>query len=77
MQAEFRGTHMNRLKDISQQRKRAHAKHLASGSKVYQAFIDMEQAAYSDGALPKTIKELIAVGIAVATHCESDSITQG
>jgi len=31
----------------------------------------MEKAAFSDGALPKRTKELIAVGISVAINCES------
>jgi AhpD family alkylhydroperoxidase len=31
----------------------------------------MEKAAYSDGALPKKQKELIAVGISVVKNCES------
>lgn len=31
----------------------------------------MERAAYSDGALPKKHKELIAVGISVVKNCES------
>ncbi|MGE5783523.1 MAG: carboxymuconolactone decarboxylase family protein [Myxococcales bacterium] len=31
----------------------------------------MEQATFADGALSKKSKELIAVGIAVATNCES------
>jgi AhpD family alkylhydroperoxidase len=31
----------------------------------------MEQAAFSDGALPKTTKELIAIGISVTIDCES------
>jgi AhpD family alkylhydroperoxidase len=31
----------------------------------------MEKAAYSDGALPKKAKELIAVGISVVIGCES------
>jgi AhpD family alkylhydroperoxidase len=31
----------------------------------------MEQAAYSDGELPKKVKELIAVGISVVIDCES------
>ena len=62
---------MNHLREISQQRKRAHQKLLAMGSKTYQAFLDMEQATYADGALPKKEKELIAVGISVVTDCES------
>ncbi len=31
----------------------------------------MEEAAFSDGALPKSTKELIAVGISVVIDCES------
>jgi AhpD family alkylhydroperoxidase len=31
----------------------------------------MEEATFSDGALPKKTKELIAVGISVKTDCES------
>jgi AhpD family alkylhydroperoxidase len=31
----------------------------------------MEQATYSDGALPKKAKELIAAGISVVIDCES------
>jgi AhpD family alkylhydroperoxidase len=31
----------------------------------------MEEAAFSDGALPKKAKELIAVGISVTIDCES------
>ena len=44
---------------------------MALGSKVYAGFLEMEKAAYSDGALPKKQKELIAVGISVVTDCES------
>jgi AhpD family alkylhydroperoxidase len=60
-----------KLKEISIKRKKAHKKLLALNSKVYQAFLEMEQAAYSDGALPSKIKELIAVGISVVIDCES------
>jgi len=62
---------MSKLQDMSRRRKEAHAKLLASKSRVYQAFLEMERAAFSDGALPKKYKELIAVGISVATNCES------
>lgn len=61
----------DKLREISTKRKRAHKKLLALNSKVYQAFLEMEQAAYSDGALPSKIKELIAVGISVVIDCES------
>jgi len=44
---------------------------VALKSPVYQAFLEMEEAAYSDGALHKKTKELIAVGISVVIDCES------
>jgi AhpD family alkylhydroperoxidase len=62
---------MGNLKDISRKRKKAHAKLIAAKSRVYAAFLEMEQAAFADGALPKKHKELIAVGISVAIDCES------
>jgi AhpD family alkylhydroperoxidase len=62
---------MNMLAEISRERKKAHQKLEALQSGVYEAFLQMEQAAYADGALPKRVKELIAVGISVYADCES------
>ena len=62
---------MDKLKAIADKRKAAHAKLLALDSKVYQAFLAMEQAAFGAGALSKREKELIAVGISVVLDCES------
>jgi len=62
---------VTKLEVLSQQRKLAHARLMALDSKVYRAFLQMEQAAFSDGALPKQQKELIAVGISVVKNCES------
>lgn len=62
---------MNKLEEISRKRKKAHARLLSLKSKVYEAFLEMEKAAYSDGALPQKQKELIAVGISVVIDCES------
>lgn len=62
---------MEKLKFIAEDRKRAHQKLIALGSPVYKAFLDMERAAYTDGALSKKNKELIAVGISLVTDCES------
>jgi AhpD family alkylhydroperoxidase len=59
------------LKEMSRRRKVAHQKLRSLGSKVYEAFLQMEQAAFADGALPKKTKELIAVGISVEKDCES------
>jgi AhpD family alkylhydroperoxidase len=62
---------MDKLEAITRSRKKAHSKLLALDSKVYKAFLAMEQATYSDGALPSKVKELIAVGISVVIDCES------
>jgi len=62
---------MDRLKEISEHRDKAHQKLLSLKSKVYEAFLEMEKAAYCDGALHKKTKELIAVGISVVIDCES------
>jgi len=62
---------MDKLDEISRQRKKAQQKLVALKSKVYETFLQMEQATYADGALPKKTKELIAIGISVLTDCES------
>ena len=62
---------MDKIKEIILKRKKAHKKLLDLKSKTYQAFLDMESAAYADGALAKKHKELIAVGISVVIDCES------
>ena len=62
---------MDEISLINQKRAAAHQKLLAMDSKVYRAFLDMEAAAYGDGALAKKHKELIAVGISVVMDCES------
>jgi AhpD family alkylhydroperoxidase len=62
---------MDKIGEICRRRKQAHQKLLSLDSKVYRAFLDMEAAAYADGALAKKHKELIAVGISVVMDCES------
>ncbi len=62
---------MSRLEEISKRRKKAHEKLISLKSKTYEAFLEMEKAAFSDGALPQKAKELIAVGISVVIDCES------
>jgi AhpD family alkylhydroperoxidase len=62
---------MDKLEELTRNRKKAHAKLVALKSKVYAAFLEMEKAAYADGALPSKTKELIAVGISVVIDCES------
>jgi AhpD family alkylhydroperoxidase len=62
---------MDKLEEISARRRKTHAKLVALKSKVYEGFLAMENAAYSDGALLKKQKELIAVGISAVKDCES------
>ena len=62
---------MNKLQEISIERKRAHTKLLANSSKVYDCFLAMERAAYADGALSKKHKELMGLAISVVQDCES------
>jgi len=62
---------MDKLDEISRKRKKAHQKLLSLKSKVYEAFLQMEQATYADGALSRKTKELIAIGISVQMDCES------
>ena len=62
---------MTKLEELSRARKHAHKRLTELNSSAYAAFLKMEQAAYSDGALPKKQKELIAVGISVTLDCES------
>jgi AhpD family alkylhydroperoxidase len=62
---------MSELQHIPQKRHEAHEKLLSLDSKVYKAFLEMEKAAFSDGALSKKNKELVAVGISVVIDCQS------
>jgi AhpD family alkylhydroperoxidase len=62
---------MDQIKEICRRRKIAHQRLVSLDPKVYKAFLDMEKAAYTDGALTKKTKELIAVGISVVMDCQS------
>jgi AhpD family alkylhydroperoxidase len=62
---------MPRLNEITRRRKAAYLKLRSMGSEVFAAFLEMERAAFRPGSLTTRSKELIGVGIAVATHCES------
>ncbi len=60
-----------KIEGIIADRKHAHGRLLQGGSAVYQAFLEMEKAAYAPGGLAKAQKELIAVGISLVINCES------
>ncbi len=59
-----------KIEEIITTRKQAHSYFLKK-SKVYRSFVEMEQNTYTDGALDKKQKELIAIGISVVISCES------
>ena len=59
-----------KIEQIIEQRKNAHSFYMKN-SKVYNAFVNMEQKTYTDGALDKKEKELIAIGISIVINCKS------
>lgn len=61
---------MNKFDEITKKRQHYHKKLLDLKSKTYQAFLEMEKVTYSDGALSKKVKELIAAGISVVIDCK-------
>ena len=62
---------MDKIEQLIRQRKWANGKLLKYNSQVFKAIQNLEQATFRDGALPKKMKELIAVGISVVNNCES------
>jgi AhpD family alkylhydroperoxidase len=62
---------MERIEQLIKQRKWANGKLIKYNSKVFKAIQGLEEATFKDGALPKKVKELIAVGISVVNNCES------
>ncbi len=60
----------DKIEQIVKTRKQAHG-YYQKKSKVYQAFVEMEQKTYKNGDLSKKQKELIAIGISVVINCES------
>ncbi|MCE5209984.1 MAG: carboxymuconolactone decarboxylase family protein [Deltaproteobacteria bacterium] len=61
----------DKLREMSLLRKKSHATMLKKKSKVYEAFLKMEEVTYCAGELESKIKELIAIGISVVINCES------
>lgn len=60
-----------KIKKIINDREHAHEYLKAKRSRTYEAFLQMEKAAYSSGALEKKYKEMIAIGISIVIDCES------
>lgn len=63
-------TDIQKIEQLISDRKKAHA-YYEERSKVYNAFIDMENQAFSAGKLEKKYKEMIAIGISIHINCES------
>ena len=62
---------MSKLDELTRQRKKSHAKFKEFKSKVYDKFIELEEAAYSDGAVSKKNKVLIGIGISIVKDCDA------
>jgi AhpD family alkylhydroperoxidase len=62
---------IEKIENIINGRKRAHEYLMTEKSRVYEAFLSMEKATYSPGALETKYKELIAIGISIVIDCES------
>jgi AhpD family alkylhydroperoxidase len=60
------------FKKIEQSIKDRKESHLAflKNIKTYQAFLQLEEKAFNDGALAKKTKELMALSISIVTKCE-------
>ena len=54
---------------LFQDRKNLHLKFLAN-VKTYKPFLELEHQAFSEGALAKKTKELMALSISIVTKCE-------
>ena len=65
------GQEKRKFERIDSDRSWAHEELRKRGSEVYGAFLEMEKAAFCDGALDRRYKELIALGISVVINCES------
>ena len=61
---------INKIENIIKGRKRANFK-LAEHSKLYKEYQAVEEKAFEDGEISKMNKELIALGVALITNCES------
>lgn len=62
---------MEKIEQLIRQRKWANGRLIQYNSQVFKVIQELEQATFRDGALPKKVKELIAVGISVVNNCES------
>ena len=62
---------IEKIENMINDRKRANKYLMAKKSKTHEAFLSMEKAAYSTGALERKHKEFIAIAISIVINCES------
>ncbi len=60
-----------KLDELNRMRKKSHKKFKDHKSKVYDKFIELEEAAYADAALTRKTKLLIGIGISIVKNCEA------
>ena len=62
---------MSDLEQMRRRRKRAHGRLTALKSPVYASFLELEKAAYREGALSARTKLLAGIAVSVAVNCEA------
>ena len=60
---------IEKIEQSIKDRKKLHLTFL-NNVKTYKPFLELEEKAFSDGALTKRIKELMALSISIVTKCE-------
>jgi len=60
-----------RLAELNRLRKRAHARLVGSGSKVYAKFLELEEATYAPRTLDRKTKLLIGTSVSVVVNCDA------
>lgn len=60
-----------KIDELNKMRKRSHKKFKDLKSKVYDKFIELEEAAYADAVLSRKTKLLIGIGISIVKDCEA------
>ena len=62
---------IKKIEKIILDREISHNKLVASNSRIYKKFIELDNETYKNGSLSTMQKELIALGISIIINCES------
>ena len=65
----MKNSDIEKIEKINRDTKEAH-EFLSEHSKTYGAFVQLANEAFTEGAINKKNKELMAVGISMAIHCD-------